>query len=56
MANQIKKLTLEVSAPVVKTSCPQCKKLLTAGAVYGRLRRFRGKVKLSVKLSKLRKD
>ncbi len=67
MARQLKKLTVEVPADLLarattasgKGVTPTVRRgleLVAAGSAYGRLRRFRDKVKFSVKLSELRQD
>ncbi|MDH4088290.1 MAG: hypothetical protein OEV27_09465 [Nitrospira sp.] len=67
MARQLKKLTVEVPADLLARATtasgegvtPTVRRgleLVAAGGAYGRLRRFRGKVKFSVKLSELRQD
>ena len=67
MARQIRKLTVEVPADLLERAItasgegvtPTVRKgleLVAAGGAYGRLRRFRGKVKFGVKLSELRQD
>ena len=67
MAKQIKKLTVEVPADLLQRATtasgegvtPTVRRgleLVAAGGAYGRLRRFRGKVKFGIKLSDLRQD
>ncbi|HEX5544383.1 MAG TPA: hypothetical protein VFX10_02735 [Nitrospira sp.] len=67
MARQLKKLTVEVptdllaratsaSGEGVTPTNRRGLELVAAGGVYGRLRRFRGKVQLGIKLSGLRQD
>jgi hypothetical protein len=67
MARQLKKLTVEVPADLLARATtasgegitPTVRRgleLVAAGGAYGRLRRLRGKVKFSVKLSELRQD
>jgi hypothetical protein len=67
MAKQLKKLTIEVpvdllarattaSGEGVTPTVRRGLELVAAGGAYGRLRRFRGKVKFGVKLSELRRD
>ncbi len=67
MARPIKKLTIEVPADLLERATlasgegvtPTVRRgleLVAAGGAYGRLRRFRGKVKFRVKLSELRQD
>lgn len=67
MAKQLKKLTVEVPADLLARATtasgegvtPTVRRgleLVAAGGAYGRLRRFRGKVKFGVKLSELRLD
>lgn len=67
MARPLKKLTVEVPADLLARATtasgegvtPTVRRgleLVAAGGAYGRLRRFRGKVKFSVKLSELRQD
>jgi hypothetical protein len=67
MAKQLKKLTLEVPADLLERATtasgegvtPTVRRgleLVAAGGAYGRLRRFRGKVKFGVRLSELRLD
>jgi hypothetical protein len=67
MARQLKKLTVEVPADLlarattasgegVTTTVRRGLELVAVGGAYGRLRRFRGKVKFGVKISELRLD
>jgi hypothetical protein len=67
MARQFRKLTVQVPADLLERATmasgegvtPTVRRgleLVAAGGAYGRLRRFRGKVKFSVKLSELRQD
>jgi len=67
MARPLKKLTVEVPADLLKRATsasgegvtPTVRRgleLVAAGGAYGRLRQFRGKVKLGIKLSELRRD
>ncbi|MDH4154338.1 MAG: hypothetical protein OEV01_11190 [Nitrospira sp.] len=67
MARPLKKLTVEVPADLLARATtasgegitPTVRRgleLVAAGGAYGRLRRFRGKVKFRVKLSELRLD
>lgn len=67
MAKQIRKLTVEVPADLLQRATtasgegvtPTVRRgleLVAAGGAYGRLRRFRGKVKSGIKLSDLRQD
>lgn len=67
MARQLKKLTVEVPADLLARATmasgegvtPTVRRgleLVAAGGAYGRLRRFRGKVKFGIKLSELRLD
>jgi len=67
MARPLKKLTVEVPADLLARATtasgegitPTVRRgleLVAAGGAYGRLRRFRGKVKFRVKLSELRMD
>ncbi len=67
VARQLKKLTIEVPAELLERATTASGKgvtptvrrgleLVAAGGAYGRLRRFRGKIRLGVKLSELRKD
>jgi hypothetical protein len=67
MAKQLKKLTVEVPADLLARATtasgegvtPTVRRgleLVAAGGAYGRLRRFRGKVKFGIKLSELRSD
>ena len=67
MAKQLKKLTVEVPADLLARATtasgeggtPTVRRgleLVAAGGAYGRLRRFRGKVKFSIMLSELRLD
>ena len=67
MAKQLRKLTIEVPADLLERATTASGKgvtptvrrgleLVAAGGAYGRLRRFRGKVKFGVKLSELRAD
>ena len=67
MAKQIRKLTVEVPADLLQRATtasgegitPTVRRgleLVAAGGAYGRLRRFRGKVKFGIKLSDLRQD
>jgi hypothetical protein len=67
MARQVRKLTVEVPADLLERATtatgegvtPTVRRgleLLAAGGAYGRLRRFRGKVKFKVALSELRQD
>ena len=67
MARSLKKLTVEVPADLLERATTASGKgvtptvrrgleLVAAGGAYGRLRRFRGKVKFMVKLSELRRD
>lgn len=66
MARHIKKLMIEVSADLleqtttangkgVTSTVRRGRESVAAGGAYGRLRRFRGKVKLGIKLSVLRR-
>lgn len=67
MAKPLKKLTVEVPADLLERATrasgegvtPTVRRgleLVAAGGAYGRLRRFRGKVRFGVKLSELRPD
>lgn len=67
MAKHLRKLTIEVPADLlvrattasgegVTPTVRRGLELVAAGGAYGRLRRFRGKVKFGVKLSELRLD
>lgn len=67
MARPLKKLTVEVPADLLARATTASREgvtptvrrgleLVAAGGAYGRLRRFRGKVKFRVKLSELRLD
>jgi len=67
MGAHVRKLTVEVPADLLERATvasgegitPTVRKgleLVAAGGAYGRLRRFRGKVKFSIKLSELRQD
>ncbi len=67
MARHMKKLTIEVSADLLERATtangegvpPTVRRgleLIAAGGAYGRLQRFRGKVKFGIKLSDLRRD
>lgn len=67
MAKQLKKLTVEVPADLLERATmasgegvtPTVRRgleLVAAGGAYGRLRKFRGKVKFGVKFSELRLD
>lgn len=67
MARQIRKLTVEVPADLLERATmasgegvtPTVRRgleLVAAGGAYGRLRRFRGKVRFRAKLSELRQD
>ena len=67
MAKQIRKLTVEVPADLLQRATmasgdgvtPTVRRgleVVAAGGAYGRLRRFRGKVKFGIKLSDLRQD
>lgn len=67
MARQNRKLTVEVPTDLLERATmasgqgvtPTVRRgleLVAAAGAYGRLRRFRGKVKFKVKLSELRQD
>jgi len=67
VAKPLKKLTVEVPADLLERATrasgegvtPTVRRgleLVAAGGAYGRLRRFRGKVRFGVKLSELRPD
>ena len=67
MGANVRKLTVEVPADLLERATtasgegitPTVRRgleLVAAGGAYGRLRRFRGKVKFGVKLSDLRQD
>lgn len=67
MRRQIRKLTVEVPVELLERATmasgegvtPTVRRgleLVAAGGAYGRLRRFRGKVRFKVKLSDLRED
>jgi hypothetical protein len=67
VARQLRKLTIEIPADLLdrattasgKGVTPTVRRgleLVAAGGAYGRLRRFRGKVKFGLKLSELRLD
>lgn len=67
MAQSLKKLTIEVPADLLERATtasgqgvtPTVRRgleLVAAGGAYGRLRKFRGKVKFRVNLSELRED
>lgn len=67
MSGNVRKLTIEVPADLLERATtasgegvtPTVRKgleLVAAGGAYGRLRRFRGKVKFGVKLAELRQD
>lgn len=67
VARQLKKLTIEIPADLLERATTASGKgvtptvrrgleLVAARSAYGRLRKFRGKVKFHVKLSELRQD
>ncbi len=67
MARPLKKLTIEVPADLLDRATtasgqgvtPTVRRgleLVAAGGAYGRLRKFRGKVKFGITLSELRQD
>lgn len=67
MTRPLRKLTVEVPADLLERATTASGKgvtptvrrgleLVAAGGAYGRLRRFRGKVKSGIKLSELRLD
>lgn len=67
MTKSLRKLTVEVPADLLERATTASGKgvtptvrrgleLVAAGGAYGRLRRFRGKVKFGIKLSELRLD
>jgi hypothetical protein len=67
VGRNVRKLTIEVPADLLARATtasgegvtPTVRRgleLVAAGGAYGRLRRFRGKVKFGIKLSELRQD